>query len=147
MEKTFYVYQHKEGNEVVYVGKGQGGRIVATTRQTNSQHQQWMSNRLNRGDLLFAEFIATGLLEQEALLLEQQLIKQLQPRFNKRFTQRQHDKAKAIALAASKASEKSINTPAGVFPSLSAAAKHYNVTVGAIWHRIKNKPQEYFYQD
>lgn len=145
MENIYYVYEHYDQGELVYVGKGTGGRIVATTRNANKNHNEFVKDRLNSGDLSFAKFVATGLTEAEALDVERKLIQERQPRYNKRYTEAQADKAREVAKIASEASMKRVHTPAGVFESISAAARHYGVTPGAIWHRIKDKPKEFYY--
>jgi hypothetical protein len=145
MEDSYYVYEHYDQGELVYVGKGTGGRIVATTRAANKSHNQFVKDRLNSGDLSFARFVATGLTESEALDVERELIKQHQPRYNRRYTDSQAVRAREVAKQASEASMKPIQTPDGQFESISAAARHYGVTPGAIWHRIKDKPEDYYY--
>ncbi len=145
MEQTFYVYTHKDGDTVVYVGKGQGGRVLTTTGRLNKHHLDFMLTRLHSGDLSFAEITHCKLTESDALAIEKELINTLQPLYNRRYTEKQSEKAKAIAMRASKASMKPVHTPAGVFESARAAARYYKVTSGAIWHRIKDNPTEYFY--
>lgn len=145
MEQMFYVYIHKDGDEVVYVGKGTGGRVLTTTGRLNKKHLSFMMEKLNRGDISFAEITHAGLSELDALVIERHIIQEKQPRFNRRYTARQAQKAKDVAMNATRASMKIVTTPDGVFESISAAARHYNVTPGAIWHRIKDKPEDYFY--
>ena len=146
MSNHFYVYEHYDHDELVYVGKGQGGRIVSTTRQANKIHNEFIIERLNSGDLSFARFVTVGLTEQEALDLERDLIKKHQPRYNRRYTDKQATRAREVANQATKASMKRVLTPAGEFESISEAARHYGLTPGAIWHRIKSHPTQFSYK-
>jgi len=145
MEDTFYVYAHYEDDILVYIGKGQGGRVLSTNARLNKPHRQFMMSQIHNGNIAFAKILKTGLHEQEALSVERAMIKEHQPKFNRRYTEKQAVKAKEIAMNASRASMKPVQTPAGVFESARAAARYYGVTSGAIWHRIKDNPDEYYY--
>lgn len=144
-QKYYYVYGHYDNGELVYVGKGQGGRLLSTSSRHNKHHSSFMYNKINDGDITFAKILHTKLNEQEALELEKEMIVKHQPVYNKKLTHKELDRARKIAMNASRASMKCISTPAGEFESVSEASRYYGVTPGAIWHRIKDKPTEYYY--
>ena len=76
----FYVYLHKEGEEVVYVGKGKGDRAWSFGRGSK-QHIEWMVDKAIEGTQ-WVTLHSYGLEENDALSLESSLIKEYQPRFN-----------------------------------------------------------------
>lgn len=85
--KVYYVYIHYEGDKVMYVGKGSGGRAWdsrPTTRGNNGGHNDhcgWMNNKiLNREE--FVKIVETRILSSEALKLEKVLKEIHNPIFN-----------------------------------------------------------------
>jgi len=89
-DPVFYVYAHTEGNEIVYIGKGNGCRAYRVRygcggRGSNPDHLAWKERQILNGKLPheWVSFLFTGLIEQEALELERSAIAQHKPRFNK----------------------------------------------------------------
>jgi hypothetical protein len=83
MENKYYVYQHRDDNEnVVYVGKGSTGRAW-DTKGRDEDHINWMCQQL---PFLNVFIVQSDMLEREAFWLENDLIKQLKPKFNKSFS-------------------------------------------------------------
>lgn len=82
LKKRFYVYIHVDENEVVYVGKGCGSRLLET-RGRQEDHKKFMLSKFNEGEYSFAVMLKHKLSEDEALNLESRLINYCRPRFNK----------------------------------------------------------------
>lgn len=76
----YYIYAHKDGADIIYIGKGCGGRIHDLNR--TAAHRDFMLSRQELGDFTYAEFLRTGLTEAQALELEASLIKEHKPEFN-----------------------------------------------------------------
>ena len=73
----YYVYFHYFNDEIVYIGKGKGGRVLNWNNRTSKEH----SNMLRDG--LIKEVIASNnLTEDNALLIEGSLITTLKPIYN-----------------------------------------------------------------
>ena len=72
-----YVYFHYLKDEVVYIGKGKNERMLSNNR-TSEQH----SSLLKEG-LIDEVIISNNLTEENALLIESSLIKNLKPIYNK----------------------------------------------------------------
>lgn len=84
MQNIFYVYQHIDTDgEIVYVGKGKYDRAW-TVYRNNPEHVEWLKQNL---PLPVVHIYARDLLEREALDLEKELIRTLQPKFNKFYTE------------------------------------------------------------
>ena len=79
--RRYYIYAHKDGADIVYVGKGCAGRLYDTKR-SDPDHEQFTLQRQSEGDYDYAEMIEVGLTERQALKLETSMIKQLQPKYN-----------------------------------------------------------------
>lgn len=79
----YYVYQHvnSEG-EIVYVGKGSTGRAW-DIKGRDIEHINWMSSQL---PYLNVVIVQANMIEREAFWLENELIQQLKPKFNKSFS-------------------------------------------------------------
>jgi len=93
---TYYVYIHvdPETKEVLYVGMGKGSRAYATkttkTKQAayghrSPEHSEHLDRLLDKGYLPheWIIFINRGLIKEEALHIEKQLISSLKPLYNK----------------------------------------------------------------
>ena len=74
-----YVYLHKDGEEVVYIGKGKRDRAYSYCSNRSPDHLEWMDSQL---PFLKVEIKHSNLTSEEASKLETKLIKELQPRFN-----------------------------------------------------------------
>lgn len=72
----YYVYIHKLNGVVVYIGKGSGERALKWYR-TKPEHSELILN-----NSIEIEIVANNLTEENALLIEDALIKRLNPRFN-----------------------------------------------------------------
>jgi hypothetical protein len=77
MDNINYVYLHKEPTtgEVVYVGKGSGGRAWDTTRNKqamNPEHYTWMQSLMSQGYIPtdWAVILKSGLTDVEAFHME-----------------------------------------------------------------------------
>jgi hypothetical protein len=84
---VYYVYVHYENGEILYVGKGSGGRAWdarPTTRGNNGGHNDhcgWICEKiLSESD--FVKIVASRLLSSEALEIEELLKRMINPRFN-----------------------------------------------------------------
>lgn len=142
----YYVYCHvDELGEIVYVGKGKGGRAFAECNRKGG-HKQFMLDYLSRGETDFVKFLHINLDETEALKIEEDFIKNNQPKFNRYFTDIWKEANKTRGLKGAEVTKKKCKTPLGEFPSLSAATKaHGFKDVGSILYRIKNKRKGFEY--
>ena len=106
MANIYYVYQHKENGSVVYIGKGKYDRAWSC-RRSNPEHALWLESQYPDLDVAIVE---KGLSEKEALYLEKKMIQELQPRFNKFYTEK--DSGRLVRQGNWLASEKSVfNNP------------------------------------
>lgn len=123
----FYVYKHvhPKTGVLLYVGYGQGERAWRTgqarSRIRNKDHSIELDRLLSEGYLPsdWVEVVHRGLEQKEAYNLEQQMIKELKPRYNvdqqeiqTKLTKEQFDEMKS--LRASGATYKSVASKVGV---------------------------------
>jgi len=80
---NFYVYEHLDGDEIVYIGMGQGQRAWRYDNTRSPEHIKWMK-KTNLFDAV--KCIEYGLSKKEATLLEQKLIEKHQPKYNRKHT-------------------------------------------------------------
>ncbi len=98
VSNRFYVYVHAEGDEVVYVGKGCGSRLLET-RGRKEDHKQFMLSKYNEGDYSFATMLEYKLFEQDALNLESRLISYCRPKFNRTIKCRGDEPTKGLVIS------------------------------------------------
>ena len=80
---NYYVYKHMDGDEIVYIGMGQGQRAWRYDNTRRKDHITWMKAQ----DLFQAVVcVCNQLTKEDAHKLEVQLIKKHQPRFNQQHT-------------------------------------------------------------
>ena len=140
----YYVYIHYEDDNPVYIGMGGGGRAFNTASR-KEEHKLWMLERLDNGDASFVSFEAVGLTKEEASIKEANLIRSLQPRYNRFFTESWKENNKERGLKGAAATSVSCTTPLGKFESFSAAARaHGFKDAGSIHYRIKNKHEGFY---
>jgi len=77
---NYYVYSHKSGDEIVYIGVGQKNRAWNIV-QRKSEHKDFMLDSL---PFLNVDIFQHNLDSLEAHELERKLIVQHKPKFNKR---------------------------------------------------------------
>ena len=77
----YYIYQGYAGGDLVYIGKGSGDRYKHLTSGTSSSIKA--NEAFFKKVYVYTEIIATGLTEENALLIEKLLIKQHKPLWNK----------------------------------------------------------------
>lgn len=76
----YYVYLHYDGDEVVYVGRGTGGRCWDTHGTRRSEkHKNWMLKQL---PFLKYEIVFTSTDKSETLKVENELTKKYSPRYD-----------------------------------------------------------------
>ena len=81
MPSKSYVYKHMfEDGEVFYIGRGTGGRAF----QVKGRNKTW--NEITKGREVFVEIIQDNMERIDAAILEEDLIKSLQPKANIDFT-------------------------------------------------------------
>ena len=79
LEQKFYVYRHNDFDGVcAYVGKGCGKRAWHTTKR-DAAHKAW----INSCSHSYVEIVDDCLTELQAFRLENQLLREEVPRFNK----------------------------------------------------------------
>ena len=142
----YYVYAHiNENGEIVYIGKGKGGRAFAETNRKGS-HKDFMLNYLSKGETHFVKFLELHLDEKDALSIEASLIREYQPAYNNFFTDAWKEDNKTRGLKGAEVTKKKCMTPMGEFDSLTSAA-HANgfKHAGSIASKIKNKTKGYSY--
>ena len=140
----YYIYIHYEDNKPVYVGMGAGGRAF-TSAGRKGGHREWMTDRLDKGDASFVSFNSLGLVKEEAILKEAELIRALQPRYNKFFTESWKENNKERGMKGAAATAVPCTTPLGTFESHSAAARAHGFNdVASIHYRIKNKHEGFY---
>ena len=89
--ETYYVYEHfhPDTNEAVYIGHGWKGRAWthgnANTILRSREHTKWLDSINLKGYLPcdYARILARGLCKTDACKIEQELIRTVQPTFNK----------------------------------------------------------------
>lgn len=80
---NFYVYKHTDGDEIVYIGMGQGHRAWRYDNTRRKDHIEWMKNQ----DLFeVVVCVCNQLTKDDAHKLEVDLIKKHQPKFNRQYT-------------------------------------------------------------
>ena len=79
-DKIYYVYCHKDGDEIVYIGKGRGNRAWSEAR-TNDDHTEWATNCIH-DSIPFVHMMSTRLTSDDAFALEKELIKEIKPKWN-----------------------------------------------------------------
>ena len=85
MGNEYYVYQVKLGEEVVYIGKGNGDRIKHATSGSShnfSLNEAWFSYKFNGTVEPISSIIDNFKSDLDSLKEEERLILLLQPRFN-----------------------------------------------------------------
>ncbi len=98
INKRYYVYRHVDPltNEIVYIGKGTGGRAWDTTRNksnSNPEHLQWMLDLQDQGYTPqdWVQIILSGLEEKEAFTKEKEVNHLLGvPRFSRNMGEDNH---------------------------------------------------------
>ena len=141
---AYYIYIHYDGDEPVYVGMGAGGRAFTTVGRKGG-HKEWMTERLDKGNTSFVSFDSLGLSKNEAVIKEASLIRTLQPRYNRFFTESWKENNRTRGMKGAAATSVSCVTPLGVFASHSAAAKaHGFKDAGSIHYRIRNKHEGFY---
>lgn len=92
----YYVYLHidPETKEIVYIGKGSGGRAWDVTRDRNHhiEHLTWMKNLISKGFLPcdWVEIKSKSLSDAEARKEELKLLHNQLTKFNRQSGERQH---------------------------------------------------------
>ena len=83
----YYIYQHTEGNVVVYVGHGSKERAWAVGNRGDA-HKLWCMRQLGKGLICsdWTTVIHRGLTKTEAAEKEQCMIDRLNPMFNKQVS-------------------------------------------------------------
>lgn len=142
----YYVYSHIDDmGELVYIGKGKGGRAFSEINR-KSDHKQFMLYYLSHGATCFVKFLHINLDEKEALKIEEELIKEWQPKFNNYFTDVWKESNKTRGLKGAEVTKRKCRTPLGEFSSLSDAARaHGFKDVGSILYRIKKQREGFEY--
>jgi len=133
----YYIYAHYDNTGcLVYIGKGKNERAWSV-RDRNKHHFELMEQQL---PLLNVKILMHNILnEREALSLEKEMILQFKPEYNIAHTERNGVRSQerwskmseedrqlfleAGRSAAHIANRKKVNTPEGVFDSVSIAAK------------------------
>ena len=77
----YYVYCHRKGDKIVYIGKGKDGRAWCSNRSLQC-HSDWIKMCHSTGDFSYVEIIIGGLGEKAALMYEKELIQLHKPIFN-----------------------------------------------------------------
>jgi len=78
-EPKFYVYKHIDFDGItMYVGKGTSKRAYQVSRR-DSSHKQWIESCSHN----YVELVEEGLTELEAFRLENKLLRQEEPIYNK----------------------------------------------------------------
>lgn len=81
----YYIYFHLNDDEVVYVGKGIGGRAWSTER-CKEDHIVWANKMIRKEKWASSvKIVKFDLNETSAYQLEKELIEKYQPKFNDRF--------------------------------------------------------------
>ncbi len=141
---VYYIYIHYHDDEPVYVGMGGGGRAFTSVGRKGG-HKEWMLERLDKGDASFVSFDSVGLVKEEAVLREADLIRTLQPRYNRFFTESWKQNNKERGMKGAIATSAPCVTPLGIFPSFSAAARaHGFKDAGSIHYRVRNKHEGFY---
>ena len=115
MAKIFYVYKHVDADgSVVYIGKGKHDRAWSVYRN-NPEHVVWLTERKLHECV---EIFSDELSEEEALQEEKELIKELQPKFNKHYTEKHLPTMRAhgswLASEKSRFNESELQTELGI---------------------------------
>jgi len=146
MMHTSYVYLHLDGEEVVYVGSGTGGRAWSCkgTDRRNTEHKLWIENKI-LDDRSFVKFKASRITKEEASILERSLIEKLQPKYNHEFTEAWLKEKSEQGHKMAQSHNRKTMTPYGVFESITKAAKAHGVHPNTIAYRCGSSNAEYCY--
>lgn len=131
-----YVYTHKERDEIVYVGVGTKARAWWHGNRSHLEHRKWMENKYDNGAFDFVTIVEKGLSRLEALELEDFIIREVSPRFN-----RTHTAERKAALSSygkrntNNTRQVKVKTPDGVFNTLKEAAEYYGVNQTTVRRR------------
>lgn len=146
-KNDYYVYFHLDGEEIVYIGYGRGSRCCSSVGRKGG-HAPFMDSKISAGDFSFIAIIENSLCKEDAVKLEERLIKETQPAFNKFFTESWKNTNRDRGLKGAEVSKKRCRTPLGIFPSISEAAKaHGYKSVSSITQFIKAGKEGYSYED
>lgn len=77
-----YVYIHVIGDEIVWVGKGRNGRVYDSKR-VDPEHEEFIVKRQELGDFSYGRIHTAGMSDKDASELEEKLIRDLNPKFNR----------------------------------------------------------------
>lgn len=136
----YYVYTHHdpETHELMYIGKGSGGRAwdVTRCRNENPGHQKWMICLLENGYIPtdWVSIESKNLTEEQARNRELQLIHSNPSRFNRQSGEKQHQ----AKLTNKQAIEIYKRIHSG--EKAKALSEEFKVSKAAIYH-IKKKNQ------
>jgi hypothetical protein len=141
-----YVYCHFEGDEVVYVGAGCGGRAWQNNGNSrrNDEHKDWMDNKILDAED-FVKVVHTRVSKEESKRLERELIEELQPKYNYEFTEAWLKEKSEQGRRMAQSHNRRIMTPNGVFDSIVKAAKAHSIHPNTIAYRCNVNPKDYYY--
>jgi len=148
MPSTNYVYGHREGSVIVYIGSGTGGRAWACkgTDRRNEEHKLWIETQiLDRAG--FVDILYSRVSKEEASTIERKMIEELQPKFNYEFTEAWAKEKSEQGHTMAKSHNRRIMTPAGEFASIAKAATRYGKHPNTIAYRCTTDPANYYYLD
>lgn len=122
--QAFYVYQHTEDGEVVYVGIGTSCRAFRATGSGNrsEEHSEWLKAQYELGQIPVS-FYKVGMTKEDALKLETELIEKHRPKFNK-MKNPDYEVPK-------KQSQETANFAKGMYSSLKAGYRNIAYLMGA----------------
>lgn len=134
------MYEHidPETKEIVYIGKGSGGRAWDVTRARNNRrdHQEWMLKKMEQGYIPcdWVKIISKNLSNKQALEVELNRLHTFGlTRFNLQTGEKNHQSKLSNKQAIEIYRRVQIEKPVDL-------AKEYNVSKAAIYH-IKNRTQ------
>lgn len=152
----YYVYTHfhPETKEVVYVGKGAGGRAWATGYSTakasrglrgnrTEEHQRWITELLEAGHTPgdYVQIVAQGLDNGSALDIEKETTEKYVSLCAKLFNLACYGTLKNTVLSPKQLAEASELRKQGV--SYSKIAKTVTATTMTVWRALNNKTKAY----
>lgn len=132
----YYVYTHRkpETNEVLYVGRGSGGRAWQTgaSHRCNPAHQDWLKAMMYQENITMANIVvieASNLYFEDSVQIEKDLIEEFNPIFNRKM---------GVPF---KLSEEDIKEARRVKDTqnitYSELAEKYNVSTMTMWRALK----------